>query len=61
MLTEALKEAGFEVPRAGKKYLTVKKTATGERWRLKGECFHEDWTAEAAIEREAERGPRTSP
>lgn len=58
VLTEALKEAGFEVPRAGKNYLTVKDPDTGERWRLKGEFFHEDWTAEAAIEREIERGPR---
>lgn len=59
VLIEALKEAGFEVPRAGKNYLTVKDPDTGERWRLKGEFFHEDWTAEAAIEREVERGPRT--
>lgn len=58
VLTEALKEAGFEVPRAGKNYLTVKDPDTNERWRLKGEFFHEDWTAEAAIEREVERGPR---
>ena len=58
VLTEALIEAGFEVPRAGKNYLTVKDPDTGERWRLKGEFFHEDWTAEAAIEREVERGPR---
>ncbi|WP_299413544.1 relaxase/mobilization nuclease domain-containing protein [uncultured Sulfitobacter sp.] len=58
MLIEALKDAGFEVPRAGKNYLTVKDPDTDERWRLKGEFFHEDWTAEAAIEREAERGPR---
>lgn len=46
VLTEALKEAGFEVPRAGKDYLTVKDPDTGERWRLKGEFFHEDLTAE---------------
>lgn len=59
VLIEALKEAGFEVPRAGKNYLTVKDPDTNERWRLKGEFFHEDWTAETAIEREVERGPRT--
>lgn len=58
VLIEALKESGFEVPRAGKNYLTVKDPDTGERWRLKGEFFHEDWTAETAIEREAERRPR---
>lgn len=59
VLTEALKEAGFEVPRAGKNYLTVKDPDTGERWRLKGEFFHENWTAETAIEREVERRPGT--
>ena len=37
VLTEALKEAGFEVPRTGKNYLTVKNPDTNERWRLKGE------------------------
>lgn len=58
-LTDALKEAGFEVPRAGKNYITVKDPETNERWRLKGEFFHEDWRAETTLEREAERGPGT--
>ncbi|QBY00131.1 mobilization relaxase [Rhodophyticola sp. CCM32] len=53
VMTEALKEAGFEVPRAGKNYLTVKDPDTGERWRLKGEIFNEEWTAETTAEREA--------
>lgn len=52
VMTEALKDAGFEVPRAGKNYLTVKDPDTGERWRLKGEIFNEDWTAETTAERE---------
>ncbi len=52
----ALTDTGFEVPRAGKNYLTVKDPETEERFRLKGEIFHEDWRAEATAEREAERG-----
>lgn len=56
-MTAALTDAGFEVPRAGKNYITVKDPDTNERWRLKGEFFNEDWTAEATAEREVERGP----
>ncbi|WP_294607150.1 relaxase/mobilization nuclease domain-containing protein [uncultured Roseovarius sp.] len=52
----ALTDAGFEVPRAGKDYLTVQDPETEERFRLKGEIFHEDWRAEATAERETERG-----
>jgi hypothetical protein len=55
-MVAALTDAGFEVPRAGKNYLTVKDPETEERFRLKGEIFHEDWKAEAMAEREAERG-----
>ncbi|UWQ32078.1 relaxase/mobilization nuclease domain-containing protein [Leisingera sp. M527] len=56
-LIAALNDAGFEVPRAGKNYLTVKDPETEERFRLKGEIFHEDWRAEATAERKTERGP----
>ncbi|MBQ4808547.1 mobilization relaxase [Phaeobacter sp. HS012] len=52
----ALTDAGFGVPRAGKNYLTVKDPKTEERFRLRGEIFHEDWRAEAAAEREIECG-----
>lgn len=58
-MTAALTDAGFEVPRAGQNYITVKDPDTNERWRLKGEIFNEDWTAETTAEREAERGPGT--
>ncbi|WP_298858642.1 relaxase/mobilization nuclease domain-containing protein [uncultured Sulfitobacter sp.] len=54
-MLDALTDAGFDIPRAGKAYLTAQDPDTGERWRLKGEIFHEDWQADAA-EREAERG-----
>lgn len=55
-MIDALTDAGFEVPRAGKNYLTVKDPGTEERWRLKGEIFHENWKADTTAERETERG-----
>ncbi|UWQ94569.1 relaxase/mobilization nuclease domain-containing protein [Rhodobacteraceae bacterium M385] len=54
-MVDALTEAGFDLPRTGKAYLTARDPGTGERWRLKGEIFHEDWQADPT-EREAERG-----
>lgn len=54
-MTEVLQEVGYDLPRIGKDYLTVKDPETGERWRLKGEIFREGWQAPAAaFEREAE-------
>ncbi|MFK5981198.1 MAG: relaxase/mobilization nuclease domain-containing protein [Rhizobiaceae bacterium] len=55
-MLDALTDAGFEIPRAGAKYITVKDPETDERWRLKGEIFHDDWQAENTLERETERG-----
>ena len=34
-MTEALTAAGFDLPRAGKNYITVRDPQTDERWRLK--------------------------
>ncbi len=59
-MIEALAEAGFDIPRAGKAYLTAQDPDTGERWRLKGEIFHEYWQANTA-ERETERGTGHDP
>jgi hypothetical protein len=56
-MIDALTDAGFNLPRAGKAYITAEDPETGERWRLKGEIFHEDWHA-APAEREVERGTR---
>lgn len=56
----ALTDAGFDLPRTGKAYITARDPDTGERWRLKGEIFHEDWQADP-VEREAERGARLDP
>jgi len=54
-MTEALTAAGFELPRAGKNYITVRDPETDERWRLKGDLFREDWTRENTLERALER------
>ncbi|MBM2320519.1 MULTISPECIES: relaxase/mobilization nuclease domain-containing protein [Marivita] len=59
-MVDALVDAGFDLPRVGKAYLTAQDPDTGERWRLKGEIFHEDWQADPA-EREAERGTGHDP
>jgi hypothetical protein len=59
-MVDALTDAGFDLPRVGKAYLTAQDPDTGERWRLKGEIFHEDWQADAA-EREIERGAGHDP
>jgi hypothetical protein len=59
-MLDALLDAGFDIPRAGKAYLTAQDPNTGERWRLKGEIFHEDWQADPA-EREVERGAGHDP
>ncbi|NOC45867.1 relaxase/mobilization nuclease domain-containing protein [Ruegeria sp. HKCCD7559] len=59
-MIDALSEAGFEIPRASKNYITAKDPDTGERWRLKGEIFHDDWQAEPP-RREIERGPGDGP
>lgn len=53
-MIETLQSAGFEIPRAGKTYLTVKDPETDTRWRLKGSLFHEGWTREATAQRTLE-------
>ncbi|WP_299212324.1 relaxase/mobilization nuclease domain-containing protein, partial [uncultured Tateyamaria sp.] len=59
-MVDALTDAGFDLPRTGKVYITARDPDTGERWRLKGEIFHEDWQADPA-EREVERGTGHDP
>jgi hypothetical protein len=59
-MIDALTDAGFEIPRATQNYITAKDPDTGERWRLKGEIFHDDWQAEPP-RREIERGPGDDP
>ena len=42
----ALHEAGLEVPRQGKNYLTALDPTTGHRWRLTGELYADDFQRE---------------
>lgn len=51
----ALQGAGLETPRAGKTYVTARDPETGERWRLKGRIFEQDWTRDEEFERTAPR------
>ena len=57
----ALKDAGLEVPRQGKDYLTALDPETGDRWRLKGELYGKNFEPErfdrAAAETAGERTP----
>ncbi|MEE3358831.1 MAG: relaxase/mobilization nuclease domain-containing protein [Pseudomonadota bacterium] len=59
-MIDTLTDAGFEIPRTSKNHITAKDPDTGERWRLKGEIFHDDWQAEPP-RREIERGPGDDP
>lgn len=59
-MIDVLVDAGFEIPRASKDYITTKDPDTGERWRLRGEIFNENWQATPA-EREIERGSGGDP
>lgn len=54
-MLEALTEAGFQIPRAGKDYVTALDPDSGERLRLRGDVFREDWTRAAVLERALER------
>ena len=45
-LVAALSEAGLEVPRQGKHYLTALDPETGNRWRLKGELYGQNFDRE---------------
>ena len=51
-VVSALRDAGLEVPRQGKDYLTALDPETGDRWRLKGELYGENFQRER-FDREA--------
>ncbi|UFI04668.1 relaxase/mobilization nuclease domain-containing protein [Roseibium aggregatum] len=57
-MVAALEGAGFELPRLGKTYLTVKDPDSDTRWRLKGDIFHADWTREKTAQRAPEQEHR---
>eukprot|EP01080_Neovahlkampfia_damariscottae_P012663 gene12663-6563_t len=54
-LVSALHEAGLEIPRLGKSYVTALDPVSGERWRLKGRIYEKDWTRDAELDRAASR------
>lgn len=56
-MIECLQGVGFEVPRAGKDYLTVKDPDNDQRWRLKGAIYHDDWQRPHPEHRIAEPAP----
>lgn len=60
-MMSALEGTGFDLPRQGKNYITVRDPETDERWRLKGDIFHEDWTRQETLERALERGAGATP
>ena len=57
----ALQEAGLEVPRQGKNYLTALDPATGDRWRLKGELYAHDFQPERFDRTAAETAGKRTP
>ncbi|WP_298851608.1 relaxase/mobilization nuclease domain-containing protein [uncultured Ruegeria sp.] len=59
-MIDTLTDVGYDIPRASKNYITAKDPETGERWRLKGEIFRDDWQADSA-EREIEYGSGRDP
>lgn len=56
-MIEAFTENGFDIVRAGKNYITVRAPENDNRWRLKGDIFHENWTRENTLERSSRREP----
>ncbi|RYG91077.1 hypothetical protein EU803_08215 [Loktanella sp. IMCC34160] len=56
----ALQGAGLEVPRQGKSYLTALDPHTGERWRLKGRIFEQDWTRDSELDRATSASDRSA-
>ena len=47
----ALQEAGLQVPRQGKDYLTVHDPEGGEKYRMKGRIYEKDWTYDRELDR----------
>lgn len=50
-LLESLQGAGLEINRQGKNYVTAQDSETGDKFRLKGTIYEQDWTLEQQLER----------
>jgi len=49
-IIQNLQSIGFEIPRAGKNYITIHDTDTDTRIRLKGAIYEQHWTVERTLE-----------
>lgn len=47
----AVRDAGLEVTREGKDYITVRDPASDERFRMKGRIYEKDWTYDRELDR----------
>ena len=47
---EHVKDLGFDVPRAGKDYLTIRDAQSNQRWRLKGGLYAADYEPSKTLE-----------
>lgn len=56
-ILSALKEAGYLINRAGKDYISIK-TQGGDKLRVKGTIYREEWTPKVVIEEESEERQR---
>lgn len=50
-LVQAVREAGLEVTREGKDYITVRDPESDERFRMKGRIYEKDWTYDRELDR----------
>lgn len=50
-MVQALEEAGLQVPRQGRDYLTVMDPESGDKFRMKGRIYEKDWTYDRELER----------
>ncbi|XQZ55998.1 hypothetical protein E2979_22350 (plasmid) [Paracoccus yeei] len=50
-MVAALQEAGLQVPRQGKDYLTVQDPESGEKFRMKGRIYEKGWTYDRELDR----------
>ena len=51
-IVQALSEAGFEITRAGKKYITAKDPDSGKKWRLTGAIYDQKFNVHSYLQSE---------
>ena len=61
-MVQAIRDAGLEVTREGKEYITVRDPESDERFRMKGRIYEKDWTYDRELDRAiAPKQPRKQP